>query len=105
KPNSRQEFVLNSIFEIHKKLINSAKVGVKFSELYSLCKGLFEEKGLSFTLPHVGHSIGLNLHEKPIIHPFNQDVLEENMVINIEPICIDDESGSGYHVEDLILIT
>src|SRR5690625_1597241 len=105
QPSNKQEKIFTSLMEIHRALIDHARVGVKFSEIYNLCKKLFIEKDLEFTLPHVGHSIGLNLHEKPIIHAFNDDVLEENMVLNIEPLYIDEESMDGYHVEDLILVT
>lgn len=101
----RKRYVLSSLAEIHQELIKSAKVGVRFADLYYLCKERFQEKGLAFTMPHIGHSMGIALHEEPIISPLNQSVLEENMILNIEPICIDEESDSGYHLEDLVLIT
>src|SRR5699024_6001395 len=81
------------------------KVGVKVSELFHLCKKLYEEKGLPFDMPHLGHSQGIGLHEEPVIHPFNHTVLQENMILNIEPRVRDSESNSGYHLEDLVLIT
>lgn len=103
--DSRKEYILSSLAEIHRQVISNAKVGAKFSELYNLCKGLFIEKGMPFFMPHIGHSMGIGLHEEPILSPLNHDTLEENMILNIEPICIDQQSDSGYHIEDLVLIT
>lgn len=103
--SERKQYVLNSLIEIHKDLIKSAKVGIRVSELFHLCERLYEEKGLPFDMPHLGHSQGVGLHEEPIIHPYNDTVLEENMILNIEPRVRDHESNSGYHLEDLVRIT
>lgn len=103
--DDRKQYIMQSIIEIHKDLIKSAQIGVTFADLFNLCKKLFEEKELPFDMPHLGHSMGIGLHEEPVIHPFNHDTLEENMIINIEPRCRDHETQSGYHLEDLIRIT
>ncbi|UCZ52906.1 Xaa-Pro peptidase family protein [Bacillus shivajii] len=105
EPTARQEFVLSTLAEIHREVIQSAKPGIRYSDLYNKCKDLFAEKGLPFFMPHIGHSLGLGLHEEPIISPLNDDIIQENVILNIEPICIDDESKGGYHIEDLVLIT
>lgn len=101
----RQEYVLSHLAEIHREVIHSMKPGVHFSDLYNKCKELFKNKNLPFTFPHIGHNMGIVLHEQPVVSPVNDEVLEENMIINIEPICVDEESRSGYHIEDLVLIT
>lgn len=103
-PTPRQEYVLSSLAEIHQEIIHSVKPGVYFRDLYNKCKDLFKKKDLPFFMPHIGHNMGVMLHEEPVISPVNNEVLEENMVINIEPICIDSESQSGYHLEDLVRV-
>ena len=105
KPSARQEYILRNLAQIQRAVILNAKAGVKFSFLYNLCKEMFLERGLPFFMPHIGHGMGLGLHEEPMISPLNDDVLEENMILNIEPLCVDKETGSGYHIEDLILVT
>ncbi|MCT1901907.1 Xaa-Pro peptidase family protein [Oceanobacillus sojae] len=100
----RQEYVLSNLAEIHQEIIHSVKPGVYFRDLYNKCKDLFQKKNLPFFMPHIGHNMGIVLHEEPVISPMNDEVLEENMVINIEPICIDNESKSGYHLEDLVRV-
>ncbi len=105
KPTRRQVYVLRTLGEIHKEIISRATVGTKFSDLYNHCQAMFEKAGLPFRMPHIGHGMGVELHEDPMINPLNHNVLEENMILNIEPLCVDDESESGYHVEDLVLVT
>jgi Xaa-Pro aminopeptidase len=64
---------------------------------------LFEKNDLPFTMPHIGHGLGVDLHEHPIVNPLNETVLQENMIVNIEPLVI--YGGYAYHIEDLVWIT
>lgn len=88
---------------IQKKVIDSCRIGVKFCDLYKQCTDIYHKEGLTMTMPHIGHGLGVGLHENPMINPFNQNKIEEGMVLNIEPISIDVEHSRGYHLEDLIL--
>jgi Xaa-Pro aminopeptidase len=54
-------------------------------------------------MPHIGHGLGVGLHENPMINPFNERKLELNMVVNIEPLLVDNENQACYHLEDLVL--
>ena len=54
-------------------------------------------------MPHIGHSIGLDLHEHPMIHPANDDVLQANMVLMLEPVAFTDENF--FHTEDMVVVT
>jgi Xaa-Pro aminopeptidase len=44
------------------------------------------------------------MHERPLLRPGEEIVLEEGMVLNVEPLTGDRE-GIMYHVEDLVEIT
>jgi Xaa-Pro aminopeptidase len=55
-------------------------------------------------LPHLGHGIGVGLHEYPSISPMDKKPLVANMVINLEPIGIDPEIG-GFGQELTIQVT
>ena len=51
-----------------------------------------------------GHGVGLEIHENPRINSKSNDMLQEGMVITIEPgIYI--EGSYGIRWEDLLLIT
>ena len=52
---------------------------------------------------HVGHGIGLEPYERPILTPGNADIIEPGMVLSIETPYY--EFGLGaLHVEDPILV-
>ena len=95
---------IKNFAEVYYKTIDMMRPGVKPSELFLFCKKQMEEKGLQFTPPHIGHSIGLILHEFPMLSPKEDITLEENMVFNVEPACIT-PNGRKIHMEDLIQIT
>jgi Xaa-Pro aminopeptidase len=55
-------------------------------------------------MPHIGHSFGVELHESPMLRPGEKTAIKPGMVINIEPVLID-ENRVLYHVEDLFVVT
>jgi len=62
----------------------------------------------AFHFPHIGHGLGLELHEFPILvpataGPFSKMRLEEGMVRNIGPSNL--LGKEGFHIEDLMLVT
>jgi len=104
KPSLKQYDIYKKLREIQKEVIEYMKIGVRLCDIYQKCKDLFGKKGkLPFDMPHIGHGLGIGPHERPMINPISEDVLQENMVINVEPLVI--LKDYGYHVEDLVLIT
>ncbi|MDD5014918.1 MAG: Xaa-Pro peptidase family protein [Atribacterota bacterium] len=102
-PSPLQADVYKKLATIQKEVIYSLQVGVRFCDVYNKCKELYKEKDLPFNMPHIGHGLGVGLHEHPIINPLNEKKVQENMVINVEPLVV---YGDGaYHIEDLILTT
>ncbi len=100
----QQEKAYELVWQVHEETIAAARPGMQAKELFFFCKEAFERQGLSLNLPHIGHSMGLGLHENPILNPFNETVLEEGMVLAIEPVHRLD-GGPILHVEDLIEVT
>lgn len=99
----READIFKRLAAIQRETIESAEVGVQARQLFELCKSLYAKNGLPFHMPHIGHSMGVELHEDPMLNPFTETPLEENMVLNIEPIVI--VEGRGYHIEDLVHVT
>lgn len=58
-----------------------------------------------FSVMHsLGHGIGLETHESPVIHSKNENTLKENMAITIEPgVYI--PGRYGIRIEDTVLVT
>lgn len=104
EPAAEQVETYRKLRRIYDQIIAQMTPGRRISDLYETCRHGFEREGLAFFMPHIGHSIGVELHEAPMVEPKETTVLQEDMVFNIEPF-FRDSLGQGYHVEDLLLIT
>jgi len=103
--SKKQKEIYKALVLAQKETISNMKVGAKVSDIYNICKKTFEQNcGYKFTHPHIGHGLGVVLHDDPQMNPHNEVRLEENMVINIEPI-YSDPGEAKYHIEDLVWIT
>jgi Xaa-Pro aminopeptidase len=103
-PTKGQKQVYHSLWKAQDETIRFIRPGVTAEAVFYTCKAAFEKYGLKFHMPHVGHSFGIELHESPMLRPGDKSVLKKGMVFNVEPFLFDDE-GSGYHLEDLVLVT
>ncbi|MCR4398726.1 MAG: Xaa-Pro peptidase family protein [Firmicutes bacterium] len=101
KPSDRQERLYTQLYDIQRRLIDGVRPGVKACELFRKADEWMRRAGIPISLPHVGHGLGLALHEYPLLSPFNEEPLQEDMVINIEPFHVADE---GYHAEDTMVV-
>lgn len=102
-PSTEQKEVHAALVKIQRATIEAMKPGVLAEDLFHLCKDLYPKHGLTFTMPHIGHSFGVELHENPMIRPGDKTALKTGMIINIEPM-VKHATGT-YHTEDLVLIT
>ncbi len=103
-PTAEQRDVYAKLVDIQAEVIGMMKPGVAAQEIFEFCKKKTLERRLPFLLPHIGHSFGVEMHERPLLRPGEEIVLEEGMVLNVEPLTGDRE-GIMYHVEDLVEIT
>jgi Xaa-Pro dipeptidase len=86
-------------------IFETIEVGRPSKELYETCRREFEQRSLPFSMPHVGHGLGVGLHEAPFLHPGNDTPLEPGMVMAIEPLTVMADRREAYHTEDLVLVT
>ena len=71
----------------------------------ALARQYIAEKGLGDYFGHgLGHGVGLEIHEYPVLSPRSKDVAVEGMVVTIEPGVYIPEVG-GVRIEDMIQIT
>lgn len=82
----------------------AVRPGVQACTLHEICKQVLNRAGFDGTMQHhLGHGIGLNLHEFPSICLESSDVLLPGMVIALEPGVL--LSTVGVRREDVILVT
>jgi len=79
--------------------------GVKASEIFRLCSDTIRAAGMpNFRRNHVGHALGVECYDLPLIGPMDDTPLEEGMVINLEAPFY--EVGFGaVHLEDTYVVT
>lgn len=102
-PNPVYVDVMKKFCEMYQYTYEHVKPGIPAKDLFTLCKEKCLSLGLEFACPHIGHSLGIGLHEFPILSPTEDFELEENMVFCIEPVLI--SAGRKFHTEDLVQVT
>jgi len=104
EPTDVQRRIYAAIVRTEREVIENIRVGVRASALFNIGKAVFEETGLTHLLFYIGHGLGTELHGPPTLSAETELTLQENMVLNIEPICI--YPGEGIvQVEDTVLVT
>ncbi|HNQ17337.1 MAG TPA: M24 family metallopeptidase, partial [Candidatus Woesebacteria bacterium] len=75
------------------------------SQIDAVTRGVIEKAGYGSQFIHTtGHGLGLDIHEPPSLNSRNQQLIEKNMAITIEP-GIYLPGKFGYRHEDTIQIT
>lgn len=105
EPTEKHLEVYNTVLEAQKLAVSSVKAGMTTRELDKIARDYITEKGFGEYFAHgLGHGIGLQIHEYPGVSFKAEDiVLEENMVITIEP-GIYLEGFGGVRIEDDIVV-
>lgn len=77
--------------------------GILACEADALARDVIKNKGYDFAHA-LGHGVGIEVHESPVISPKNdKDILENNMVFTIEP-GIYLENKFGVRIEDTVVL-
>jgi len=86
--------------------LEALKPGIKASEMYYICEKTVRESGIPhYRRHHVGHALGIGTgYDNPIIAFNDGTILEEGMVLNLEPNYFEFGLG-GLQLEDTLVIT
>ena len=82
-----------------------AKPGVRCRDIYEEVRHWLATAKVGSWSSHLGHGIGLAVHEGPHLNPSWDDVLEEGEVIAVEPALYDPILRSGLRIENDYLVT
>ena len=101
----RQQEIWDIVAEAHDNAIKAIKPGIKCSDVDKVARDIIEEYGYGDKFIHsTGHSLGLDIHETPGFSSRDDTVIEEGMVITVEP-GIYLEGEFGVRLEDTVSIS
>jgi Xaa-Pro aminopeptidase len=103
-PSPRQRGIYDRLYQAHVETLDAIRPGLRAGDLYSICQAAYRKVGLPFQMAHIGHGLGLGLHEHPMLKPTTDELLQPGMVLCVEPAFLD-PGIAGYHIEDLVLVT
>ena len=85
--------------------IAEVRPGVAAAEVDRAARRIIADGGFGPAFRHgTGHGVGLQVHEAPAVSQRSEDVLEEGMVITIEP-AIYQEATAGVRIEDMVCVS
>ena len=87
------------------RALGVVRPGVRASEVFKeAVKGVREAGIAHYRRHHVGHGIGIEPYEPPLLTETSEDILEEGMVVNVETPYYEMGLG-GIQLEDTIMVT
>ena len=93
----RREYAIN--LEVHRKTIDRCRAGASVHELWRACMDEYKKVGWPDHYMLIGHSVGPWWHQQePILRRKSEHVLEEGMVLALEP------HVNFWHLQDMILV-
>ena len=117
RPSEKMKYVYNRVLEAHLMVFELSKPGEKVASIdkisrdyiyKSVWKGnslMGEEKGQGRYEHGLGHGVGLEMHEEPVLsHKRKKDILEAGQIVTNEPGIYIEEEG-GVRIEDIMLVT
>ncbi|MFH0964817.1 MAG: Xaa-Pro peptidase family protein [Planctomycetota bacterium] len=91
--------------EAQERAIERIRPGVRACEVDAAARELIEKRGYSRQFGHgLGHGVGLEVHELPVVSSRSRVRLAEGMVFSVEP-GIYLPGKVGVRVEDLVVVT
>ena len=104
RATGEQQSFHRGLRDIERETMMAARPGMRACDLFDLCRREYEKRGLAFSGHAIGHSIGVGLHEHPVLRAGDETELLPGMLFNVEPAAVDSR-GFLYHIEDLLLVT
>jgi Xaa-Pro aminopeptidase len=103
--NGKMQDIYTVVSNAKKLALERTRVGVPIKEVDMMVRGSIDEAGYGEFFRHgTGHGVGIAVHETPSINSTSDGILEEGMVITIEPGIYLPNIG-GVRLEDMVLIT
>jgi Xaa-Pro aminopeptidase len=99
--------IFSTVLEAQQKAIAMMKPGVLMADVDAAARKHIEDAGYGKFFNHaLGHHVGFRYHDfGPTLSPGSAAVLEEGMLLTVEPGIYGEEINCGVRIEDNVLIT
>jgi len=105
EPKAKIKEIYGVVREAKDRGIQAVRAGLPVQELDMIVRGFVEDKGYGDFFRHgTGHGVGIAVHEVPAVTVNGEGLLEENMIITVEPGIYIPHVG-GVRLEDMVLVT
>jgi Xaa-Pro aminopeptidase len=100
----RQKELYQIVYDAQQKALDGIRPGMTAHDCDALGREVIEAAGYGKNFGHMlGHGVGLYYHESPMLCPSDSTVIEEGMVITVEPGIYIPGFG-GVRIEDLVAV-
>ncbi|MEJ2520948.1 MAG: M24 family metallopeptidase, partial [Desulfuromonadales bacterium] len=97
--------IYDTVLEAHDRALAAVRPGLLLKDLDAVARDYISAQGYGAFFGHgLGHGVGLEVHEAPVVSPRSQQIAAEGMVLTIEPGIYVPGTG-GVRIEDMVLVT
>jgi Xaa-Pro aminopeptidase len=105
RPSDRGREIHDIVRQAHNRAIAAVRPGISCRDLDAVARDYIRDQGYEAYFGHgLGHGVGLEIHEKPVVSPRSEAFVEEGMVFSIEPGIYVPGFG-GVRIEDTVAVT
>lgn len=105
RPSARVRSLYNAVLEAQEAAIGAIRPGVSAATVDAAARKVFKRLGLERYFTHsTGHGLGLEIHEMPRLGRGEETLLEQGMVVTVEPGVYVERLG-GIRIEDEVLVS
>lgn len=105
KASPKQKEIYRLVLEAQLAALEAIKAGVGCQQIDTVAREIIAGQGYGENFGHgLGHGVGLHVHENPRLAQGNPMVLEQGMVVTVEPGIYLDKWG-GVRIEDMVVVT
>lgn len=105
KVSEKQLSVYNTVLKAQTQAISMIKPDALCKKIDDIARKIISENGYEGCFKHaLGHGVGIQVHENPVLSVHSEAILKPGMIVTIEPgIYLKNEFG--VRIEDMILVT
>jgi Xaa-Pro aminopeptidase len=106
QPTDEQVRVFETLRAAQEAAVAAIRPGITGAEVDEAGRTIIRDAGYDAAFPHItGHGLGFGYHESsPKLAPGSADVLEDGMLMSVEPGIYFKPVG-GFRIEDDVLVT